>query len=106
MADGTYFFYAHLDTFAEGIAEGVAVTAGQVIGTVGSTGNAGTAHLHFEVHPGGGAAVNPYPIIKAVDACHLTEPLVMSETAADAPVDPMAPADESTVVEADAALQE
>jgi peptidoglycan hydrolase-like protein with peptidoglycan-binding domain len=81
MADGTYFFYAHLDTFAEGIAEGVEVTAGQVLGTNGATGNAGTAHLHFEVHPGGGAAVNPYPIVKAVDACDLTEPLVMSETA-------------------------
>ncbi|MDA3028758.1 MAG: peptidoglycan-binding protein [Actinomycetota bacterium] len=80
MVDGTYFFYAHLDTFAEGIAEGVEVTAGQVLGTNGATGNAGTAHLHFEVHPGGGAAVNPYPIVKAVDACDLTEPLVMSET--------------------------
>ena len=106
MADGTYFFYAHLDTFADGIAEGVAVTAGQVVGTVGATGNAGTAHLHFEVHPGGGAAVNPYPIIKAVDACHLTEPLVMSETVVDAPADAMAPADASAAVEADAAMQE
>lgn len=68
MGDGTYFFYAHLDTFAAGIAVGTKVTAGQVIGTVGSTG-ATTPHLHFEVHPQGGAAVNPYPIVKAVDAC-------------------------------------
>ena len=68
MADGTYFFYAHLDTFAPGIAVGSKVTAGQVIGTVGSTG-ATTPHLHFEVHPLGGAAVNPYPVVKAVDAC-------------------------------------
>lgn len=79
MDDGTYFFYAHLDTFAEGITEGARVTAGQVLGTNGSTGNAGAPHLHFEVHPDGGAAVNPYPIVKAVDACHLTEPLVMNE---------------------------
>jgi len=72
--DGTYFFYAHLDTFAPGIDVGVAVRAGQVIGTNGSTGNTGTPHLHFEVHPRGGAAINPYPIVKAVDACHVTEP--------------------------------
>lgn len=68
MADGTYFFYAHLDTFAPGVAVGAKVAAGQVIGTVGSTGTT-TPHLHFEVHPQGGAAVNPYQIVKAVDAC-------------------------------------
>jgi len=68
-ADGTYFFYAHLDSFAPGIAAGTAVKAGQVIGFVGSTGNTNTNHLHFEVHPQGGAPVNPYPIVKAVDAC-------------------------------------
>ncbi len=74
-ADGTYFFYAHLDSFASGIAVGTPVRAGQIIGYMGSTGNAGNSHLHFEVHPAGGEAVNPYPIIKAVDACHVTEVL-------------------------------
>ena len=74
MADGTYFFYAHLDTIAAGIELGTKVVAGQVIGTVGSTGNTTTAHLHFEVHPQGGAAVNPYPIVKAIDACKVTAP--------------------------------
>ena len=68
-ADGTYFFYAHLDTIAQGITVGSTVTAGQVLGTVGATGNTTTPHLHFEVHPQGGAAINPYPIVKAVDAC-------------------------------------
>ena len=68
-ADGTYFFYAHLDSIAPGIAAGTPVKAGQVIGFVGSTGNTTTPHLHFEVHPKGGAAVNPFPIVKAVDAC-------------------------------------
>jgi murein DD-endopeptidase MepM/ murein hydrolase activator NlpD len=69
--DGTYFFYAHLDGFAAGLTTGQTVRAGQIIGYNGSTG-ATTAHLHFEVHPQGGAAVNPYPIVKAVDACNET----------------------------------
>ncbi|MGI8793654.1 MAG: peptidoglycan-binding protein [Acidimicrobiales bacterium] len=68
-ADGTYFFYAHMAGFAPGMAVGTRVTAGQVIGYVGSTGNSAIAHLHFEVHPGGGSAVNPYPIVKASGAC-------------------------------------
>jgi murein DD-endopeptidase MepM/ murein hydrolase activator NlpD len=72
--NGTYFTYLHMDTFAEGIVLGATVTAGQVVGTLGSTGNAATPHLHFEVHPGGGAAVNPYPMIKQIDACDVTTP--------------------------------
>ena len=69
--DGTYFFYAHLDGFAAGLAVGQTVRAGQVIGYNGSTGTS-TPHVHFEVHPQGGAAVNPYPLVKAVDACNNT----------------------------------
>jgi murein DD-endopeptidase MepM/ murein hydrolase activator NlpD len=75
MADGTYFFYAHLDTIAPNIVPGAVVKAGQILGTNGATGNTGTAHLHFEVHPRGGAAIDPTPIVAAVNACHITEPL-------------------------------
>jgi murein DD-endopeptidase MepM/ murein hydrolase activator NlpD len=71
-ADGTYFFYAHLSAFASGLEVGSEVVAGQVIGFVGSTGNSSTAHLHFEIHPNGGAAVNPTPAVKAVDGCNVS----------------------------------
>ena len=74
IPNGTYFYYAHLDSFAPGMAAGVPVKAGQVIGYVGSTGTT-TPHLHFEVHPFGGAAVNPYAILKAADACNVMDVL-------------------------------
>lgn len=67
--DGTYVFYAHLQQLAPGIGVGSKVTAGQLVGYVGKTGNAGVPHLHLEIHPGGGSAVNPYPIVKAIGAC-------------------------------------
>jgi murein DD-endopeptidase MepM/ murein hydrolase activator NlpD len=68
---GVYcYYYAHLDRYAEGLREGVRVERGDVIGFVGSTGNADahTPHLHFaifELEPQRqwwkGKAVNPYP---------------------------------------------
>jgi LysM repeat protein len=73
--DGTYFFYAHLAAFAPGLQVGSRVKAGQVIGWVGRTGNASSAHLHFEIHPQGGRAINPTASIRAVDACRATAPL-------------------------------
>ena len=106
--DGTYFFYAHFTHVAEGIVVGAEVKAGQVVGYNGSTGNSSAPHLHFEVHPQGGAAVNPYPIVKAVDACHITEPLVLGEAstvaAEDATVSSVADSEASATVSTDNAL--
>lgn len=64
---GDLYYYAHLDAFAD-ITPGQNVPVGYVLGYNGSTGNAPDylPHLHFEYHPGGGAAVNPYPLVKSL----------------------------------------
>lgn len=66
--NGDDFYYAHLDGYASGLAAGQSVVVGQVIGFVGSSGNAPDwlPHLHFELHPGGGTAANPYPLVKTL----------------------------------------
>lgn len=65
---GDLYYYAHLDDWGD-IAAGQSVPAGYVLGYNGSTGNAPDylPHLHFEYHPGGGSAVNPYPLVR--DLC-------------------------------------
>jgi peptidoglycan LD-endopeptidase LytH len=64
--------YAHLDAYANGLAEGQPLRRGQVIGTVGTTGNAppSVPHLHFAIARSNdvkvwwkGAPVNPYPLL-------------------------------------------
>ena len=63
-AGGRFYYYAHLDSYARGIAVGDFVTTRTVLGYVGTTGNAqGTPpHLHFGIYTSSGA-INPLPML-------------------------------------------
>jgi peptidoglycan LD-endopeptidase LytH len=62
---GHLYYYAHLQGYVAGLSAGQRVGVGQHIAFNGDTGNArGIPHLHFEVMPGGGGNVNPYPYVR------------------------------------------
>lgn len=96
MFDGSQeycFFYAHLDHYAKGLHEGQEVQKGEVIGYVGSTGNArrSAPHLHFAVSLtgpkrlwSGGIPIDPYPMLLAA----------ASQTTVTGPTEAVADADE------------
>lgn len=67
--DNWTYYFAHLAGYAPGVRNGTRVKKGQLLGYVGTSGNAkGTPpHLHFETHVPAGAAINPYPILKRVN---------------------------------------
>jgi murein DD-endopeptidase MepM/ murein hydrolase activator NlpD len=63
--DGNTYYYFHLDRYEGGSRR---VAQGEVVGYTGNTGNAdgGATHTHFEYHPGGGGAANPYAIVRPI----------------------------------------
>ena len=65
---GTDWYYAHLLAHAPDLAAGQVVAAGTLLGYVGNTGNAATtpSHLHLELHPNGGDAVDPFPLLNVI----------------------------------------
>jgi hypothetical protein len=81
---GTTYYYIHLNndltmrndnrgkcvpgvSYARGLKDGARVQAGQMVGYLGDSGDANgiASHLHFEVHPNGGAAVSPYAYLQS-----------------------------------------
>ena len=80
--DGTRYYYAHLDAFTDGTATLTdppaprMVRAGDVVGFLGSTGNAAATppHVHFEIHPGNGPAIDPFPALQ--NAPRMNDPFV------------------------------
>jgi peptidoglycan LD-endopeptidase LytH len=67
------YYYAHLERYADGLREGAKVDRGQILGYVGTTGNAprSAPHLHFAIFRvvdrkqwWGGAPVNPYQVLR------------------------------------------
>lgn len=72
------YYYAHLDTWAPDLRAGDRVRAGDLLGTVGNTGNAKTtpAHLHFAVHRvglRGALGVDPVPVLHGARTVRATE---------------------------------
>ncbi|MET8942218.1 M23 family metallopeptidase [Streptomyces sp. NPDC004542] len=61
--DGTETWYCHLSSYR--VPSGTVVKAGQPIAYSGNSGNSTGPHLHFEVRPGGGAAIDPLPWLRS-----------------------------------------
>jgi murein DD-endopeptidase MepM/ murein hydrolase activator NlpD len=64
-ADGTVYYYTHLEAHPSNVSSGQYVNAGTIVGYLGNSGNARytSPHLHFEIRPGG-VTVNPYPTVR------------------------------------------
>ncbi len=94
---GWHYFSGHLDTIAPGMTVGRRVEAGEVIGTVGNTGNAsGTSpHIHFNIYGSSWTdASDPFPLLQQVDGSACTGSSSIAEgTTPDPDVNPCIDAD-------------
>lgn len=77
---GLRYYYAHLDE--QLVTQGQRVARGDVVGTVGNTGNARTTppHLHFGIYDNG--AIDPFPYLQNADELPATSPLALNQPAA------------------------
>ena len=80
--------YAHMDTVGILVAVGDLVPAGHPVARVGNSGYSTNPHLHFEIRPGGGPAVDPEPWLAAHDAATTTAGIDGAATAAGCPPPP------------------
>lgn len=63
--DGNTYWYLHLDAHA--VSDGARVSRGQHVAYNGNTGAPWAVHhIHFEIHPGGGGAVDPWPYLSGI----------------------------------------
>jgi hypothetical protein len=106
--DGWEYWYLHINNdtpgtddglnppefaFAAGITAGASVKAGQVVAFAGDSGDAETAgsHLHFEIHPAGAAAVDPYPTLRLAQGLRFGNFCAFDSNPAPAPKTSSAP---------------
>lgn len=108
MADGTYFYLAHLSGLVEGFSGEMPVKTGDIVGYVGNSGNArGTPpHVHIGIYPRGGPPVDPKPILDRFLAeadARLPQVVAAYRAASSAPALAAPPAPEAPAVAAPAA---
>jgi len=93
--DGSYFYFAHMSALPEGFQDGMAVKTGDIVGYVGSSGNArgGKPHLHLGIYDAAGRASDPKPVLDQMLADALAAlPGIVEQVRAQQPVpEPAAP---------------
>lgn len=87
QGDGTFYYLAHMASTSEGLKGGQKVKTGDLVGYVGATGNAQTAHLHFGIYQRGSTPIPPKPLVDqwVIDAAGRLPQLLSDAAGALAP---------------------